>query len=354
MDKKTSYTHCLNCQTELHGKYCHVCGQHATSSRPTVKEFFLEYLNIEFIWDSRFLKTISQILSKPGFVTKEYVSGKFVSYTHPLKLNMFLLFIFISLVLLFSKGLGTSIQSVTRDETNYSMISLQVLSDDEAYSELLYSSKLDTVQLYAPLILADAFPDLVTALDVDDTVNRDSLSVWTAVLPHILIEDEVIIKNAEYYSFQIGKDNTGVMGTDLLESTWSQMVSLVTKYFPVIILLTVPFLAFIIRLVHRKSGHSAFSHLIFSLHYTAFLGMLTIIMYLINLIVSPPGSFLLLALILGSCIYMLLAIRRFYETKTWFSALIRSIIINSGYALVLSALIFILVIISVTIVVINM
>ena len=74
MDKNTQHKHCLNCNTELQGEYCHVCGQKAINKTLTVKEFVLEYLNIAFIWDSKFTKTIWQLLRRPGHVTKEYVS----------------------------------------------------------------------------------------------------------------------------------------------------------------------------------------------------------------------------------------------------------------------------------------
>lgn len=133
MENNTSPKYCLNCQTEVHGKYCHVCGQKVTDSSLTVKEFILEYLNIAFIWDTNFLKTIWQVIRRPGHVTNEYVSGKFVSYTHPLKLNMFLLFVFITIFLLFHKDLGDSIQNITRDEANYALLQIKVLTGQKEY-----------------------------------------------------------------------------------------------------------------------------------------------------------------------------------------------------------------------------
>ena len=45
-----------------------------------------------------------------------------ISYTHPLKLNMVLLFVFITLFLIFHKDFGNSIQNVTRDEVTYPLL----------------------------------------------------------------------------------------------------------------------------------------------------------------------------------------------------------------------------------------
>lgn len=340
MQGNIPYRHCLNCQTELHGNYCHECGQKATNARPTVKEFILEYLNIAFIWDTHFLKTIWQIVRKPGHVTKEYISGKFVSYTHPLKLNMFLLFVFITFFLLFHKDLGNSIQNITRDEVNYPLIQLQILTDNEGYAEILKSSPLDTVQLYAPLMLADGFPDVITSLDATESLPRDSVFIWTAVLPHVLIEDDVItINNEGHYIFH-NNDKTGVMGTAFLESIWSQMVKLTTTYFPIFILLTVPFLAFLMKLTQRKGEYSKFKHFIFSLHYTAFLELLILLLFITNLIASPPMEIMQWIMISGACTYLTLAIRKVYETKTWFHAAGQAILVNLGYVVILTILFF--------------
>ena len=351
---KASYDHCLNCQTELQGEFCHACGQHATKAKPTVKEFLLEYLNIVFIWDTHFIKTIWQMLRRPGHVTKEYVSGKFISYTHPLKLNMFLLFIFITIFLLFHKDLGNSIQNITRDEINYPLIKVQILTDDEEYSEAMKSGPLDTVQLYAPLLLAESFPDIVTAIDETEGIRKDSLMVWTAALPHKLIEDEVIISDDKDYYYFNDKDKTGVIGAEIIESIWNHMVKLTTNYFPVFILLTVPFLAFILRLTQRKGDHSKFKHFIFALHYTAFLEMLIILLYITKLIADTPGWLMQLIMLTASFVYLTLSIKTVYETKKWHNAAAKAVLTSMGYAFILLLVLLGIFIISLGIVVVQM
>ena len=102
MENNTEKRHCLNCNTELQGEYCHVCGQHDTSGISTVKGFFLEYLNVAYMWDPHFFKTLWNLIRRPGYLTREFVSGKYVAYTHPLKFNMFLLFVFLTMFVIFS------------------------------------------------------------------------------------------------------------------------------------------------------------------------------------------------------------------------------------------------------------
>ena len=356
MKDDLSYKHCLNCNTELHGKFCHVCGQQATSAKPTIKEFILEYLNIAFIWDAHFIKTLKTLICKPGFLTNEYISGKFVSYTHPLKLNMFLLFVFITIFLIspHADNLSTSLQTVTRDEVMSPMIRIQIMTDDEEYSMELKSSPRDTVYLYSPYLLFETFPEFFENLDEASPSTNDSLAVWTTVLPQKLIEDKVILPDEKgYYYFNLEETNSPA-NLALLENVWNQMIRLATKYFIIIILLTIPFLSFVLGLLLRKGNHSKFKHLIFSLHYTALLELLIIFLYLIHLIASPPSWIMQTLLISVSFTYLTFAVRKTYQISRWYQAVSLAIFTNLGYSLILMAIFIIILLISTTIVAIQM
>ena len=136
-DNNLPYRYCLNCGTELNGRFCHKCGQQATSKTPTVFGFIIEYINNAFIWDPRFIQTIWTLVRRPGHLTNEYLSGKFVSQEHPLKLNMFLLFVFVTLFLIFSgtDKMNSSVHNLTTDERVFSGIQMELLMDKEEYKE---------------------------------------------------------------------------------------------------------------------------------------------------------------------------------------------------------------------------
>ena len=346
---------CLNCQTELHGEYCHVCGQHAKQQKPTVKEFILEYMNIAFVWDQHFTKTISYLLRKPGYLTNEYVSGKFVSYTHPLKLNMFLLFAFITLLLLFhsTEDMGNSVHTITRNEAVYPMLVLNTITEDQEYVEVLKSSELDTVKLYAPLLVSEEYPEIITYIDGDKSIPEDSMAVWTATVSHQLIEDKSIILHEDGYYYFAETDKQDKLGIQLLENILKQMIKLSANYFPLIILLTAPLLSLVVRILHPKKEHSQFKHFVFSLHYIAFLELVIIFLYILHLIASPPTWFMQSFILATSFIYLTLATKRVYDTKRWFVAAGQTLLTNIGYSLILMSIFFIIFIISIIIVAIN-
>ena len=348
---KTSHKYCLNCKTELHGKYCHVCGQKATYEKLTIKEFILEYLNIAFVWDTHLIKTLWKLISKPGFLTKEYISGKFIAYMHPLKLNMFLLFVFVTFLLLFNstEDMGNSIKNLTRNEIIQPVLQISLQMENAEYAMQVESSPRDTIQLYAPLLVFESLSGIITGFDID-SADPDSTAVWIASVPRYLIEDKALILN-EDGNYQFNPEyNTEASQTEILEKVWAKVVVLATKYFPLIILLTAPLLAFLIGILHRKSKHSMFKHFIFSLHYTAFLEMVIILLYILHQIASPPSWIMQSIIIFGSCIYLVFAFRKVYETRNWMKAVFKSILTNIGYGIILMLLFFIICIIAIAII----
>ena len=348
---KTSHKYCLNCKTELHGKYCHVCGQKATYEKLTIKEFILEYLNIAFVWDTHLIKTLWKLISKPGFLTKEYISGKFIAYMHPLKLNMFLLFVFVTFLLLFNstEDMGNSIKTLTRDEIIQPVLQISLQMEKAEYAMQVESSPRDTIQLYAPLLVFESLSGIITGFDID-SADPDSTAVWIASVPRYLIEDKALILN-EDGNYQFNPEyNTEASQTEILEKVWAKVVVLATKYFPLIILLTAPLLAFLIGILHRKSKHSMFKHFIFSLHFTAFLEMVVILLYILHQIASPPSWIMQSIIIFGSCMYLVFAFRKVYETKSWMKAVFKSILTNIGYGIILMLLFFIICIIAIVII----
>jgi len=67
---------CLNCGTEVAGRFCQQCGQENVE----VKESFFQLL-IHFVedlthFDGKLWKTVKLLLFKPGSLTKLYIEGK--------------------------------------------------------------------------------------------------------------------------------------------------------------------------------------------------------------------------------------------------------------------------------------
>ena len=76
---------CLNCGHPFFGneKYCPNCGQKNKSKKIAFKSFLVEVFNGFISWDAKFWKTLIPLLTKPGKVSKDYISGKRSRYSNP-------------------------------------------------------------------------------------------------------------------------------------------------------------------------------------------------------------------------------------------------------------------------------
>lgn len=105
---------CLNCGTEYTGNYCPRCGQSAKSGRYSFKRTVMLFLeDLEFGNRSLF-RTIRDLLFRPGYLMRDYLSGRFCSYFPPFKM----LFVFITLSLLVDSGLNIRFEDELTKQQN--------------------------------------------------------------------------------------------------------------------------------------------------------------------------------------------------------------------------------------------
>lgn len=91
---------CLNCQTELVGRYCHHCGQENLEPKETVWHLVTHFFNDITHFDGKFFETVKYLLRKPGFLSLEYIRGRRMSYLNPIRMYVFTSAIFF--IILFS------------------------------------------------------------------------------------------------------------------------------------------------------------------------------------------------------------------------------------------------------------
>ena len=91
---------CLNCGTNIQLTYCPECGQREIDSDPTLREMLHELAEEFLHWDGKLAMTARLLVTKPGALTVEYLSGRRVRYISPLRvyLTCSLLFFFLGAI----------------------------------------------------------------------------------------------------------------------------------------------------------------------------------------------------------------------------------------------------------------
>jgi hypothetical protein len=80
---------CLNCNAQLYGRFCHVCGQENTEPRESLWSIVSHFFNDFTHFDGKFFHTAANLLSKPGFLPLEFIRGRRARYLHPIRLYVF-------------------------------------------------------------------------------------------------------------------------------------------------------------------------------------------------------------------------------------------------------------------------
>lgn len=95
---------CANCGAPLSGKYCSQCGQrHHDHPIHHFWHFVSEALEDLTHADSRLWRTLSALLFRPGFLTREFLDGRRARYLPPLRLYLVVSVIFFVVVALNSR-----------------------------------------------------------------------------------------------------------------------------------------------------------------------------------------------------------------------------------------------------------
>lgn len=79
----------MNCNAELNGRFCHVCGQENIEPKETVwglvSHFFYDITH----FDGKFFSTTKLLVTKPGLLPAEYIKGRRARYLHPIRMYVF-------------------------------------------------------------------------------------------------------------------------------------------------------------------------------------------------------------------------------------------------------------------------
>jgi len=98
---------CLNCSTPLQGDFCHVCGQSGEGLRRPFWSLLAEGIETLFSVDSRFARTVPDLLLHPGRVTRAYLDGQRMRFLPPFRLYVLAsLVFFVVLPLVTGQGLA--------------------------------------------------------------------------------------------------------------------------------------------------------------------------------------------------------------------------------------------------------
>lgn len=80
---------CLNCNTELSGRFCHNCGQENTEPKESVWDLIAHFFQDITHFDGKFFSSLKYLVARPGFLSTEYMIGRRAGYINPIRMYIF-------------------------------------------------------------------------------------------------------------------------------------------------------------------------------------------------------------------------------------------------------------------------
>jgi peptidoglycan/LPS O-acetylase OafA/YrhL len=170
---------CRNCGARLEGAYCAACGQKVEPLTPTLGQLLHELTHELLNVDGKIFRSMRLLLTRPGFLTREYIAGRRVRYVSPLRLYLFFSVVFFALTQLVPGG-GLKVEV-----TSGSGSAAQVI--DEQRTEEALAAANAAVGVWVPramFLLVPVFAALVMLLRRKARPNHYPPHLWFALHIH--------------------------------------------------------------------------------------------------------------------------------------------------------------------------
>ncbi len=345
--KERKEKNCLNCNTEVQGRFCHVCGQENIEPKETVWHLITHFFQDITHFDGKFFSSLKYLITKPGFLSTEYMIGRRAAYINPIRMYVFTSAIFFLIFFsLFKPGHNSMVKVDMNGKTWEQIEAMDSLSFD-AFTKNVNKGDNKPALPMSREEFRRYFDSSANQGNFQFTPGRykskaeyDSL-LKAGVKKHNWFERQLIYKNIE-----INEKFKGRRGE--IFSTFSEIL---LHSLPQMFFILLPLFAGILKLLYvRRKEYYYVNHGIFSIHFYIFSFIAMLVLFGLAKLDSflnggwwgiiPIFEFLLG---LGIYFYLYKAMRRFYKqrrAKTIFKFLILCILMYLTGALLFLTFIF--------------
>jgi hypothetical protein len=308
---------CLNCGTITVGRYCHNCGQENTDPKESVWHLITHFFNDVTHFDGKFFSTLKILLFRPGFLSREYMSGRRALYLNPVRMYIFTSFLFflIFFSMVHVNPSDGEIEKFTFNGKTEEMIDSMPGKEFNDFTKTLNGGK--------PMTRAEfdhyrdsikAIPTLIIFGNGKDK-RFQSKEQYDSALRTGNVKDGWIQRMITYKQIEINdeyKHKRTEFVTDFINSF--------LHHFPQVLFISLPLVALFLKLLYtRRKKFYYVSHAIFTIHLYVFI----FIMMLATMLISKLQSWLnwgwigyingVLTLLIFFYLYK--AMRNFYQQR---------------------------------------
>ncbi|TYZ09285.1 DUF3667 domain-containing protein [Hymenobacter lutimineralis] len=327
---------CANCgHTFLPNQpdeFCPSCGQQNHDLNVSFGHVVEETLEGIFHFDSKVFRTAGLLLFRPGQLTRRFMQGHRVSYVPPIRLYIFISFVFFFLL----SYLGPHSQEKVLDVSEKNTLAADARNQQKLDSLLRANASLASAGKRAALTrAADSLKKSSGNFHLEFPIGNISL---TAADIRSLPEEPT---QAEIDSLIRSKGGHPSFLTRLSvkravrwrDATTGEVVHQLVRAGSIMMFLLMPLAALLLKGAYIRRKRRYVSHLIFTVHLHCFLFLLFSLWLGVSAL--PWLSDLADWLWLVPAVYFIVALRTFYE-QSWGKTLVKSVLLGATYFLTLA------------------
>lgn len=309
----------MNCGTEVPERYCTHCGQENAVPHESFGHLVKHFIGDVLHYDSQFLTTLKYLLFRPGRLTKEYMAGKRVSYVNPIKLYIFISFLFFLVFASLNHGAHHDDEPEDKKEHAAAAVSSSGHVPVPSTAKDTVPGSHDSVYRYRPLREEPANGIAVTPEEEDRTTYR-SLAAYDSA-QHALPPDE----RAAGFERWITRRALSI-GRDFREGELQEAIN---HNAPKMMFILLPLFALWMKILYRKRYYA--DHAIFALHVHCFAYVVLLIAMLLNNMFAEDDTYTLWGLLLIA-IYIWLALKNTYQ-QSYRRSFLKTVLLLTGYGI---------------------
>ncbi len=314
--KERKEKNCLNCNAQVYGTYCHICGQENIEPKETTGHLISHFFQDITHFDGKFFSSLKLLIIKPGFLPREYMVGRRASYLNPIRFYVFtsaLFFLIFFSLYKFDASKGITItgdvnkvpisQIRTMEPEKYKKFVDTLVMDDPdlkfAYNRQQYLKYLDSIAMAAATFKMTP-SKFKTRTEYDSALAHGKDHNW--------IQRQMVYKQIEINEKYNGQPKAAV----------AAVINNLLHSIPQILFITLPLFAFLLKLLYiRRKQYYYVNHAIFTIHLFVFIFIALLVIFGINKIAEATGAnwlqYLSGILIVLVFFYNYKAMRNFYQ-----------------------------------------
>jgi Protein of unknown function (DUF3667) len=313
---------CLNCGFSVEERYCSRCGQENLEPKESVGHLIRHFFEDITHFDGKFFVTVKDLIVRPGFLTREYVEGRRMTYLNPIRMYIFISAVFF--VVLFA---GKEEGAVKQEENGHAVNLYR-----QQFADSLRSAKTDSLHRSFNNTIAARLDTVENVKPHDESVNLGMNSIGKVVIDMTENKYKTV---REYDSVQQRLPDTardkGFMHW-LLRNNVRQKekhggrskihVEVDVRHdIPKIMFVLLPLFALYVGWFYSRKEYYYVNHAIFTVHYHCFSFLLFLVFMGLDKLIPGDRTSLVLGLLalLLAFIYLVAALHGMYRQSFWFS-----------------------------------